>query len=64
MMYEHLRNGTPLAPSQVVRTVPRGEAVDGVVPPVTLGNLPPISSTPRDEDKIMFIDGTTVFIPE
>ena len=59
MVYHSSQN-----PSQVIRTVPRGQAVDGAVPPVTLDNLPSISENPADEDRIRFIDGTTVYIPE
>ncbi|OQY57472.1 MAG: gamma-glutamyltransferase [Desulfobacteraceae bacterium 4572_88] len=64
LMYEHLKNGAPLPPSQVVRTTPRGVNEDGTVPPVTDANLPPISATPADGDRITFTDGTTVNIPE
>ena len=48
IMYDHLKNGTPLPPSQVVRTVPRGAGT----PDITLANVPPISDDPEDEDRI------------
>ena len=50
-MYDHLKNGTPLPPSQVVRTVPRGEAN----PDLTLDNVPSISNDPEDEDLITIV---------
>ena len=48
IMHDHLKNGTPLPPSQVVRTVPRGDAL----PDITLANVPPISENPDDADRI------------
>ena len=51
-MYDHLKNGTPLPLSQVVRTVPRGEDPDGTIPDITLAKVPPILDRPADEDKI------------
>ncbi len=41
-MWNHLRNGAALPPSQVVRTTPRG-GTPGAAPPITTANLPPIS---------------------
>jgi len=41
LMFDHLKNGTPLPPSQVVRAVPRG--IDpGATPPFTLADVPPL----------------------
>ena len=57
MMYAHLKNGAPLAPSQVVHTVPRG-GTPGAAPPITAANVPPISSTPPAGDLILFRGGT------
>ncbi|MEM7224105.1 MAG: 3-hydroxybutyrate oligomer hydrolase family protein [Pseudomonadota bacterium] len=67
LMYDHLKHGTPLPPSQVVRTVPRG-----VIPPFTLADVPPlieavnlpaISQMPPAGDLILFEDAT-VKIPD
>ena len=55
LMYDHLRNGTPLPPSQVVRTTPRG-GTPGAAPPITAANVPPISATPAQGDLITFSD--------
>lgn len=52
LMYDHLKNGTPLPPSQVVRTVPRGRNADGTIPDITPANVPPISNSPEEEDRI------------
>jgi hydroxybutyrate-dimer hydrolase len=45
LMWTHLKSGTPLPPSQVVRTVPRG-GVPGAAPALTLANLPAIAESP------------------
>ena len=52
LMYNHLRYGAPLPRSQVVRTVPRGENSDGVIPAITLDNVPPILHKPAKKDLI------------
>jgi hydroxybutyrate-dimer hydrolase len=62
LMYEHLRDGTALPPSQVVRTVPRGQTVAGV-PPLSAENVPPIDPQPPEADRIRFVDAQ-VRIPE
>ena len=60
LMLDHLRNGTPLPPSQVVRTTPRGPGA----PPVTVAaNLPPISAAP-DPGSLIIFDGQAVRIPD
>lgn len=60
LMLAHLRNGTPLPPSQVVRTTPRGSGA----PPVTLDdNLPAISFEP-DPGSLIIFDGKAVRIPD
>lgn len=59
LLWSHLRDGTPLPPSQVVRTVPRGAGA----PPVTLANLPAINPAAASADRISF-DGATLFVPE
>ena len=61
LMWNHLRSGTALPPSQVIRTTPRG-GVPGAAPPITTANLPPISLTPAAGDLINFT-GNTVQIP-
>ena len=45
LMWNHLKNGAPLPPSQVVRTVPRGGTA-GAAPALTTANLPAISASP------------------
>ncbi|KVL08706.1 D-(-)-3-hydroxybutyrate oligomer hydrolase [Burkholderia cepacia] len=45
LMWRHLKNGAPLPPSQVIRTVPRG-GTPGAAPALTSANLPPISAAP------------------
>lgn len=61
MMYTHLKANAPLAPSQVVRTIPRGRMNDKV-PPISKDNVPDIQSDPGG-DAIVFQD-RTVMIPE
>ena len=65
-MLDHLRNGTPLPPSQVVRTVPRGAtgATLADVPPlVEAVNLPDIAESPLPADAIVF-EGGVLRIPD
>ncbi|TDG06969.1 D-(-)-3-hydroxybutyrate oligomer hydrolase [Paraburkholderia guartelaensis] len=45
LMWNHLKNGTPLPPSQVIRTIPRGGS-PGAAPPLGLANLPAIVENP------------------
>lgn len=59
LMYAHLRNGTPLPPSQVVHTVPRGAGA----PALAAANVPAIDPAPAAADRIVF-DGATLFVPE
>ncbi len=61
-VYANLRNGTPLPPSQVVRTVPRG-GTPGAAPALTAANVPAIAAVPGAADAITF-DGTTIKVPE
>jgi hydroxybutyrate-dimer hydrolase len=61
-MWAHLKNGTPLPPSQVVRTVPRG-GVTGAAPPLTAANVPPIQASPQAGDLISF-GGNTLSVPD
>jgi hydroxybutyrate-dimer hydrolase len=59
LMYDHLKNGTPLPPSQVVRTTPRGPGA----PQITTANVPPIQQTPASDALITF-ENATLTIPE
>jgi hydroxybutyrate-dimer hydrolase len=61
-MYAYLKQGTPLPPAQVVRTVPRGGTA-GRAPALTKANVPPISQTPVVADQITY-SNNTVNIPE
>ncbi|HVE08405.1 MAG TPA: D-(-)-3-hydroxybutyrate oligomer hydrolase, partial [Paraburkholderia sp.] len=45
LMWNHLKSGAALPPSQVVRTVPRG-GTDGAAPALSLANLPAIAASP------------------
>jgi hydroxybutyrate-dimer hydrolase len=61
-MYDHLTNGKPLPPSQVVRGVPRG-GTPGAAPPITAANVPPIQEAPAVGDLITF-DHFTLHVPD
>ncbi|MFC5475799.1 D-(-)-3-hydroxybutyrate oligomer hydrolase [Paraherbaspirillum soli] len=63
MMFDHLKNGTALPPSQVVRTVPRGIGSGGQANPISAANVPPISTSPANADRITFA-GNVVSIPD
>jgi hydroxybutyrate-dimer hydrolase len=64
LMYEHLRSGQPLPPSQVVWTTPRGRTPGGDVPPVEIGtHFPPIAGDPPAEARITLTEGRLV-IPD
>jgi hydroxybutyrate-dimer hydrolase len=56
LMYDHLRHGRALPPSQVVHTVPRG-GTPGSAPQITLSNVPPIADTPPANALITFANG-------
>ena len=60
-MYAHLKSGTALPPSQVVRTTPRG-GVPGAAPAITASNVPAFSAAPTAGNQIGF-SGTTLAIP-
>lgn len=62
LMFDHLKNGTPLPPSQVVRTVPRG-GTPGAAPPIGPANVLPIQATPPSSDLITF-SHFTVHVPD
>ncbi|MFC5523376.1 D-(-)-3-hydroxybutyrate oligomer hydrolase [Polaromonas jejuensis] len=56
LMLAHLRSGTPLPPSQVVRTMPRG-GTPGAAPAITAANVPPIAVNPAGNNTIGFASG-------
>ena len=56
LMFDHLKNGTPLPASQVVRPVPRGLNPDASVPDLNKAlHLPAIAHTPAADSKITFV---------
>ncbi len=58
LMLAHLRDGTALPPSQVVRTTTRAVGEGGLVQPVTVeDNLPPIADSPAADALITFETG-------
>src|SRR5690554_362421 len=59
LVWAHLKERQPLPPSQVVRTVPRGD----LATPLDLTHVPPIQSLPADADRIRFVDDE-LLIPE
>jgi len=65
LMWNRLRAGGTLPPSQVVRTTPRG-GTPGAAPAISVAtNLPPISVTPSAADVINFDTVTrTVLVPQ
>ncbi len=60
LMYDHLKHGAALPPSQVVRTTPRGFGPP--VPAITPANVPPIPAVPAAGNRITF-SGNTLSIP-
>jgi len=62
IVYNKLKSGTAIPPSQVVRTVPRGGA-PGAAPAITAANVPPIAATPAVADSILFVSNV-LNIPE
>ncbi|MEL4179623.1 3-hydroxybutyrate oligomer hydrolase family protein [Roseateles sp. PN1] len=61
-VYDKLRSGKALPPSQVVRTVPRG-GVAGAAPAISAANVPAISAAPAATDLIT-MNGNTLRIPD
>jgi hydroxybutyrate-dimer hydrolase len=55
-MYAKLKNGSPLPPSQVVRTTPRG-GTPGAAPAITAPKVPNFVATPAAGDLIVFTGG-------
>ncbi len=52
LMYDHLKTGAELPPSQVVRTVPRGAGTP--TPELDVTNVPPVATNPASGDLIVF----------
>jgi hydroxybutyrate-dimer hydrolase len=57
LMLDHLKRGTPLPTSQLVRTTPRGKASDGTVPALSATSVPPILPNPPADAVITFTSG-------
>jgi hydroxybutyrate-dimer hydrolase len=62
IVYANLKNGTPIPPSQVIRTTPRG-GTPGAAPAITVANVPPVPASPAAADLITFTNNTLT-IPE
>ncbi len=62
MMWNHLKNGAPLPPHQLVRTTSRGGEA-GKAPPLELSMLPPIRMQPTPRNTIR-IDGGRITLPD
>ena len=60
-LWAHLKDGTPLPPSQVVTTVPRG-GTPGAATPIGAGNVPPIAAEPPSTARIT-VEGHTLLVP-
>jgi hydroxybutyrate-dimer hydrolase len=61
-VWANLTLNTPLPPSQLVRTGPRG-GTPGKAPPITAANVPPINANPSATDTITF-SNNLVTIPD
>jgi hydroxybutyrate-dimer hydrolase len=61
-MWNRLKSGTALPPSQVVRTTPRG-GLPGFAPAATAASEPPVSAAPAAADQIGF-NGTSLAVPQ
>jgi len=61
-MYDHVKSGTALPPSQVVRATPRG-GVPGAAPAITAAQVPPIASSVAGADAIT-VANTVASIPQ
>lgn len=61
-VYAHLKNGTPLPDSQVLRTTPRG-GTPGAAPALTAANVPAIATTAAAGDAIR-LNGNTLVVPD
>jgi len=58
-MWNHLKSGTALPPSQVVRTTPRATGTT----PLQVSNVPPFAAAPAGTDTILF-GGGTLTVPQ
>jgi hydroxybutyrate-dimer hydrolase len=58
-VHAHLTSGTPLPPSQVVRTTPRATSLTAI----SAANVPPIAATPATGDLIT-MSGSTLVVPD
>ncbi len=61
-MWAHLKQGTPLPPSQLVRTTPRG-GTPGAATPISATNVPAILASPAPADRIL-LSGSTMTLPD
>lgn len=61
-LYANLKDGTPLPPSQVVRTLVRGGTA-GAAPALSASNVPAIASAPAAGDVITY-SGSTIHVPD
>ena len=61
-VWAHLKNGTPLPASQVVRTTPRG-GTPGAAPALTAAHVPALQTTPAAADAIT-LNGSTLVVPD
>ena len=61
-MWAHLKAGTPLPPSQVVHTTPRGGA-PGAAPALANANVPAIAAAPAAAD-VITVSGSTLRVPD
>jgi len=63
-MYDHLKDGKKLPPSQVVRAVPRcADPACAVAPDITGANVPPIDANPPAGNRIT-VSRRTLHVPE
>jgi hydroxybutyrate-dimer hydrolase len=62
IMWNNLKNGTAIPPSQVVRTTPRG-GTPGAAPAISAANVPAIAATPAAVNAITF-SNNTLTVPE
>ncbi len=63
LLYDHLKNRTPLPESQVVETTPRGLGEDGKVFDIGPENVPPIAAVPDPRRQIRMEQGVLI-LPE
>ena len=62
LMYAHLKSGSALPASQVVRTSPRA-VNEGVTANISVANVPPIAAAPAVTNQIVF-SGSTLTVPD